>query len=180
MRSTFWTILMLAVVAVPGAIAAEMPEHPQPPADARLDFLKQLEGSWTGDFGEEGMGATTYEFRVTAGGHAVEEREMLGTPMEMLTVYHMDGTALIGTHYCMLGNQPRLIAAEKIVDDTLSFRCDGKPGNAASHDEQHVHAWSMRIADDGTLHYDAELVRDGEITEAPTVVLTRQAKNAQR
>jgi hypothetical protein len=98
----------------------------------------------------------------------------------MVTLYYMEGSDLVATHYCMLGNQPRLQAAKRVVDDTLVFACDGKPGNAASHDEQHVHGWTMRLQDDGSLHYSAELIEDGELAEAPSFVLTRQQKTASR
>ena len=105
---------------------------------------------------------------------------MVGTPMEMVTLYHMRGKELMATHYCMLGNQPVLKASEQVVDRTLSFACAGIPGNAASHDEQHVHGWSMRLGQDGRLQYSAELVKEGKVTEAPDVTLTRSRKTASR
>jgi hypothetical protein len=148
--------------------------------DPRFEFLKRLEGTWVETGGSDAMAGGVFEFRVTAGGHAVEEREMVGTPMEMVTLYHMDGDALAATHYCMLGNQPHLTAADEVVDDTLRFSCTGTPGNAGSHDEAHVHGWTMRITEDGDLYYSAELVKDGEVTEAPTVVLTRRTEAARR
>ena len=170
-------LLTLGIVAI-APVVAEQAEHPAAPVDPRLDFLKALQGSWVGEFGE--MGEQAYEFRVTAGGHAVEEREMIGTPMEMLTVYHLEGKDLVGTHFCMLGNRPRVKATTRVQDDTLTFACNGTPGGSKSHDEQHVHGWSMRIDDEGRLHYAAEMVSDGEVTEAPTVILTRSVANASR
>ena len=105
---------------------------------------------------------------------------MIGTPMEMLTVYHMQGKDLVATHYCVLGNQPRLKAAKRVDDDTLAFSCSGKPGNAGSHDDKHVHAWSMKLEGHDRLVYSAELMEDGEPAEAPSFVLTRQAETASR
>ena len=147
--------------------------HAEEKIDPRMEFLQHLDGTWDGDFGDE-MGKGVFEFHITAGGSAVEEREMLGTPMEMVTVYYMDGADLVGTHYCMLGNQPRVVAAKTIVDSTLHFTCDGKPGNTASHDEQHIHGWSIRLDDSGQLHYAAQMVVDGNVIENPTTVLTRR------
>ncbi len=175
-----WMIALLLVTAGTTGWAEE--RMPAAPAidDPRFEFLKQLEGTWIGETeiapGQQGV----FEFRVTAGGTAVEEREMIGTPMEMLTVYHMQGDSLVATHYCMLGNQPHMVAAPRVVDRSLSFGCDGKPGNTRSHNDEHVHGWTMRLADDGRLHYDAELIADGKVTEAPTSVLTRQATTAGR
>jgi len=165
MKASKWVLfflMALSVVALP-AVAQ----------DARLEFLKGLQGNWVGQFSEDEMGEQMFEFRVTAGGHAVEEREMIGTPMEMLTVYYLEDTDVIGTHFCMLGNRPQVKAATRVQNNTLTFTCNGTPGNSKSHDEEHVHGWSMRLDDDGRLHYSAELVREGQVTEAPTVILTR-------
>jgi hypothetical protein len=174
-------IVVLAAVLGAAAAADEQGTHGPPPAqDPRFEFLKGLAGTWVGASVEEGMPPSTVEFRVTAGGHAVEEREFLGTPMEMVTLYHMEGGDLVATHYCMIGNRPRLEAAPEVVDGTLAFACDGKPGGAASHDDEHVHAWSMRLEPDGRLSYSAELVQGGRVTGAPAIVLTRQRETAAR
>ncbi len=141
--------------------------------DPRLDFLKNLAGTWVGEPHHEGDPPTRFEFRVTAGGHAVEAREMAGSPMEMLTVYHLDGSDLVGTHYCMLGNQPRVIAAERIEKDTLRFECSGTPGNETSHDAEHIHGWTIRV-DGDTMHYQTNLMADGKSKEASGFKLQRQ------
>ena len=175
-------IVTLLLITGPAAVADDAGgyEMPAPPDDARLEFLRQLEGRWVAPASDEAPAGHELSFHVTAGGHAVEEREFIGTPMEMLTVYHMDGRELAATHYCVLGNQPRLTAAAGLADDTLSFGCAGRPGNARSHDEEHVHAWTMRLDERGRLHYSAELVRGGEVTMAPSMVLTRQQDTARR
>jgi hypothetical protein len=130
--------------------------------------------------GEDGAPGMLFEFRVTAGGHAVEEREMIGTPMEMVTLYHLRDEELVATHYCALGNQPRMKAETKFTNRSLVFSCDGIPGNAKSHDEEHVHGWSMKLDHEGRLHYDAELVKEGKVSEAPRMVLTRHIETAAR
>lgn len=158
--------VMLASLAAGPAWAAD--------PDPRFEFLKELAGTWHSESGSAELSGGEWEFRLTAGGTAVEEREMIGTPMEMVTVYHMDGADLVGTHYCAMGNQPRVVAAPKVRRGSLDFACAGKPGNAASHDEQHIHGWSMRLDADDRLHIAAKMVRAGEVVETPTVVLTRR------
>lgn len=171
-------ILVLTILLAGfGAWADDRHHAAEVTPDARFEFLKQLEGTWAGD-GIDGEPGGVYEFRVTAGGTAVREIEMVGTPMEMVTLYYMEGKNLVATHYCMLGNQPRLMAAKRVVDDTLAFACAGTPGNARSHDEHHVHGWTMRLAGDGKLHYSAELTQDGKVTEAPVSILTRRQQTA--
>ena len=147
-------------------------------SDPRFEFLKSLAGSWVSPAPAPDMPDGSWEFRVTAGGSAVEEREMAGTPMEMVTLYHMDGKKLVATHYCMLGNQPRLEAARRVDDGPLSFACSGVPGNARSHDEHHVHGWTMWLDEEGRLHNEAELVESGRVTRSPSVVLTRVMQRA--
>ena len=51
--------------------------------------------------------------KVTAGGSAVQETLFPGQPMEMVSVYHLDKGDLVMTHYCVLGNQPRMKADPK-------------------------------------------------------------------
>ena len=180
MKSALFVAIAILLL-VPAAGAGEG-DHAAAPAvnDPRFDFLKQLEGTWVSPASDGGHPPGIFEFRLTAGGTAIEEREFVGTPMEMLTVYHMQGKELVATHYCMLGNQPRMVAAKRVKKNTLSFDCTGTPGNAASHDEEHVHGWAIKLADDGRLHYSAELVKAGEVTETPNVVLTRTTKTASR
>ncbi|MCP3994627.1 MAG: hypothetical protein GY722_06110 [bacterium] len=163
MRNVAYLGLLLALIA--GMAVAE------PAPDPRFEFLKGLAGTWEGTgLGDEEQGF--YEFRVTAGGHAVEEREMVGSPHEMLTVYHMEGSDLVATHYCMLGNRPRMTA--QLTGKELTFSCDGKPGGAASHAEHHVHGWAMKLDSEDRLHYSAELVEAGNLTHAPKLVLSRR------
>lgn len=180
MKHIVW--LAVAIVLIAPATSAGEAEHPAPASidDARFEFLKGLVGTWVGPTPEDGGQAPVFEFRLTAGGTAIEEHEFLGSPMEMLTVYNMEGNDLVATHYCMLGNQPRAVAARRVKNNALTFDCAGKPGNSASHDDQHVHGWSIRRQEDGTLHYTAEILKAGEVTEAPDFVLTRQDRMASR
>jgi hypothetical protein len=174
-------VMASALLCAGLAVAGDDAGHGPPPIqDARFDFLKSLAGTWIAEGSQPGSPGGTFEFRVTAGGHAVEEREMIGTPMEMVTLYHMDGRDLVGTHYCMLGNRPRVTAAPRVVDESLAFSCSGKPGGAGSHDEEHVHGWTLRRDGDGRVHYTAQLVRQGRVTEAPSMVLTRPTETSNR
>jgi hypothetical protein len=181
MRRILFAMLLAALTISPAAAGDE--GHPAPPAvdDARFDFLKRLEGDWVVDAGQGEMSGNRFDFRLTSGGTAIHEREFIGTPMEMMTMYHMQGSDLVATHYCMLGNQPRALAAKRVQGGGLSFECDGKPGNAASHDDQHIHGWSMRLDEDGKLYYSAQMYTGGEPSdEAPSMVLVRPTQSASR
>lgn len=78
----------------------------------QFEFLKSLEGVWTGtaDAGGQRM-PTEVHYSITGGGSAVKEVLFPGTDHEMVSVYHRDGPFLVMTHYCAAGNQPRMRAS---------------------------------------------------------------------
>src|SRR5438105_13534742 len=117
--------LLMAVIGVT-VLAQDKTEKAKmkPPATSPgFESLKKLAGEWTGT-GPDGNPATT-RFRVSAGGSIVHETLFPGTEHEMVTVYHMDGKDLVLTHYCMLGNQPRLQADDPNDAKKLSFKSVG-------------------------------------------------------
>lgn len=98
-------LLVTVGLALSSAPQAQAPS----PAAQGLERLKALAGEWIdvdGVFGEKGKVAVTY--RVSGGGHTVVETFPVGTPYEMVTVYHLDGADLVLTHYCTSNTQPRM------------------------------------------------------------------------
>ncbi len=76
--------------------------------------LQQLEGVWEGQSSDGKILRLIYQ--VASKKSVVIEfyrHYYLGEEMddEMVTVYHLDGEELVLTHYCTLGNQPRMKAA---------------------------------------------------------------------
>jgi len=76
--------------------------------DARKSFdqLKGLEGMWEGK-NSQGQ-PLSVSFRMTAGGSALMSEIHGHGPENMITMFHMDGDRLLATHYCGVGNQPRM------------------------------------------------------------------------
>lgn len=76
--------------------------------DARAAFakLQTLVGEWEGK--TEAGRVLKVSYRLTAGNTVLVETWTLGPQRESLTLYHMDGESLLATHYCPVGNQPRL------------------------------------------------------------------------
>ncbi len=97
-----------------------------------LDAVKSLEGTWEMPAPEGEPGVT--EFRVSSGGSVVREIMFPGAPHEMTNVYHLDGNALVMTHYCASGNQPRM-RATSVDGNRIAFASDSvsdlKPTDAA-------------------------------------------------
>jgi hypothetical protein len=103
-------MIVIAVVCQV-ALALTGGAETQSPAAQGFDRLKALEGEWIdadGVFGDKGKVAVTY--RVSGGGHTVVETFPVGTPNEMVTVYHLDGSRLALTHYCTSNTQPRMMS----------------------------------------------------------------------
>jgi hypothetical protein len=76
--------------------------------DARAAFakLQTLAGEWEGKT-ETGR-VLKVSYRLTANNTVLVETWTLSPQRESLTLYHMDNESLIATHYCPVGNQPRL------------------------------------------------------------------------
>src|SRR5206468_2071715 len=69
--------------------------------------IKALAGKWT-TTDPAGKTVVASEFKVTSAGSAVQETYFPGTDHEMVNMYALDGDKLLMTHYCAMGNQPRL------------------------------------------------------------------------
>ncbi len=72
-----------------------------------FETLKMLIGDWqvTHDHGR--ISTVNYEMRCN--NSVIVETWALKPGIDSLTLYHMDGDDFIATHYCPLGNQPRLL-----------------------------------------------------------------------
>jgi hypothetical protein len=118
-------LLVSAAVLPPTlALRAADTQAPQPAASA-FERLKAMEGEWvdvTGAFGKKGAVVAVY--RVTGAGNTIIESFPVGTPHEMTTVYHRDGSHVVLTHYCSGGTQPRMRATE-VQGNVLNFEFDG-------------------------------------------------------
>jgi hypothetical protein len=115
-----------------------------------FEALKKLVGTWTAT-GPEGKEVTT-QFRLTAGGSVLVETLFPGTAEEMITMYHMDGSDLVLTHYCLLGNQPRLKAISMKDPKKLMFKSAG--GTNMKPDDMHMGQATLTLTDAD--HFEAD------------------------
>jgi hypothetical protein len=139
----FW-ISSACVLAAVLAMAAEPPESPS------LDSFKVLAGEWVQvDRDGKPTGQPGVTYRVTANGSAVLETIFPGTDHEMITMYHRDGKDLVLTHYCALGNQPRM-RCRKIDGNVLRFEFEGGT-NLDPAKDAHMHDATFTFVDANTL-----------------------------
>lgn len=123
MKLAFLAPILLSLSSACVATKGEMHHDPADTAQA-FDTLKSLAGTWhgTATMGTE-QHPVDLSYEVVSAGSAVLERLFLGTPHEMVTLYHKDGDRLLLTHYCSAGNQPRmqLVGWSAAPEATLSF-----------------------------------------------------------
>lgn len=89
-----------------GVVAAATEEQEA----ALLGRIKSLEGEWLGQDPQTGQMMTACVFKTSSAGSVVREVMFPGSEHEMTNMYHMDGDTLVVTHYCAVGNQPRMRA----------------------------------------------------------------------
>ena len=94
-------VLSMGIVPIPNRAAGNGAEA--------FEKLKALVGHWETD--KTNMNKATLDLDLTSGGTAVLEKFHMvegGKPVEMTTLYYLDGDQVKLTHYCMAGNQPTM------------------------------------------------------------------------
>ncbi|HEY3170504.1 MAG TPA: hypothetical protein VGK08_05840 [Thermoanaerobaculia bacterium] len=100
---SFTAVLALVALAMP-AFAADAPK-----SNPAWEKMKSLVGAWQVNAGA--MGPTSVTYRLVSNGSALMETMEAPGETEMITMYHPDGNAIMATHYCSMGNQPRMRAS---------------------------------------------------------------------
>jgi hypothetical protein len=132
----------------------------------------ELIRSWVGRWQVAETTALHIVFEATARGSVVVERWETSAGLHSMTVYHMDGEALVATHYCPQGNQPRLEARD-LASGELRFTFRDVSDLDAG--EAHAHALWFTPAADGTLKR-SEVYRGKDGLQPPSVyTLTRSS-----
>jgi hypothetical protein len=170
--------LIIAAVLVCGFgswLAAQTPAAPAQPVVPKDVFsrLKTLIGTWQGkglDKTKEMPVQVTY--RLTGAGSALVETLFPGTPHEMMTVYHMDGDALMLTHYCAIGNQPRMVLDRTSTQGQFVFAFAGGTNMTPALDK-HMHNARIRIVDADHLETEWDTYQGGKLVDTKKFSLTR-------
>ncbi len=141
--------LLLVTFSVATA-GGDKPKDKQAPtaANAGLEKMKKLAGTWlTADKDGKPTDQVASIIKVTAGGSVVHETLFPGQPQEMISVYAVDGSDLIMTHYCVLGNQPRMKADPNSSENQIVWQFAGG-GNLDPKKDKHMHEATLTFVDD--------------------------------
>lgn len=162
---------VLAAFAVLLAATALAGDRTLTPKEA-FATLKKLVGTWEG-VGEDAGKGVKVTYHLTGAGTALIETQMAGTPMEMVSVYHMDGPALVMTHYCAAGNQPTM-RYKPGGDKSIDF--DFVKGSNMKPTDMHIHAARIRILAPDRLESDWIGFANGKNAGTTTFKLKRVGK----
>jgi hypothetical protein len=155
------TLMAIAILAC--SLQAEKKANPL------FDELKKLEGAWTSDTKDHPADVT---YKVSSGGSVLVETMAMGNHAEMITMYHPDGDGLALTHYCMLGNQPRMKAAKDQKPGVIKFEGDG--GTNMKPEDKHMHTLTVTFVDADHVRQDWTLFDGGKEQTVVTINLVRK------
>src|SRR5436305_1855630 len=118
-----------------------------------LERMKKLAGTWVeADKDGKPTDKVVSIVKVTAAGSAVHETLFPGQPMEMVSIYTVDGADLVMTHYCALGNQPRMKADPKSPPNQIHFQFAGG-SNLDPAKDMHMHEGTLTFIDDDHIEF---------------------------
>ena len=151
-------LMAAGLLAVP-AVWADTQTTVGTDAAAAFARLKGLVGEWEAN-ADVGKARLVYE--LTGGGSAVVERESAENMPPMMTVYHLDGNRLVLTHYCMVGNQPRMEARSfDPAAREIRFRFLDATG-LTSPSATHMHNATIRLVDADHIESEWQLFENGQ------------------
>jgi hypothetical protein len=143
--------------------------QPATPAQksALFDRVASLAGTWEMT-DEEGKTHVASVFTVSSGGNVVREVMFPGAPHEMTNVYHMDGDDLVVTHYCAVGNQPRMrsTAAGGTSKDRIHFAFDSVT-NLTSNDQTYMGDMTLVFVDANMIRQEWKSFKGGSAKADP-------------
>lgn len=126
--------------------------------ETMLEAVKTLRGEWTmlDDKGEVQPAST---FTVSSNGSVVREVMFAGSEHEMTNMYHMDGDSLIMTHYCAMGNQPRMraVAAD---GNSITFAPDSVTN--LKSDAAYMGSMTLTFVDARNVSMDWRSIKNGK------------------
>jgi hypothetical protein len=169
--------VVITTTTAPVRGARTTPAAPATPAAAAFEKIKALAGTWEMEnppiATPEGITEFKVVFRVTAGASVVEEIDFPGTVRENIQMYQLDGSdALLMTHYCPLGSQPRMRATRFDDPQRISFvYLDGT--NLDPEKDRHCHNMVLTFLEPDRLQQDWTFYVRGEKYHVRTLTWKR-------
>lgn len=145
---------MLCLIAVglfaAGILASQEKGMPPSKPNTGFDRYKTLVGTWEAPSPEGGVTSST--IRLVSGGTAIEEVFQSKSDNQMVTLYSPDGDRLAMTHYCSIGNQPRVETKAAATANQSDFDFSYTGGTNIGPNDTHMHHLATHFIDKD--HFD--------------------------
>jgi hypothetical protein len=164
MRFISMLTVLLGITLTLGAVDADKAQEAKVmSASDAFDFFKQVDGDWSAktvtvpigtpkDKGNEEESVITYQS--LANGTTVMGTYYKGSPMQMTDMIHQDGPEMVRlTHYCAVGNQPRMKFVKSDEAGVIQFAFDGG-SNMDVESDGHVHDAKVTVLNKD--HFEVE------------------------
>jgi len=170
------TLLVLAALALVSSatqpcFAGSESASLQVDSAAAFELLTQLHGDWQGTVETKQGAAANVVYRLTANRKTVMETLFPGTDDEMISMYHMDGNDLVMTHYCAMGNQPRMKLASAKGGQLVFDFAGGS--NLDAKKDVHIHSGTITFINSNELEAEWKVFQGEKPIGANRFFLTR-------
>ena len=152
----------LMLVAITASAGFAQMHHETQPASGLVQ-LKPLIGSWKGT-DPQGKPLTLSYKMVSEDKTLMESLGMGGKEESMITMYHLDNDGVMATHYCSMGNQPRMrLDRKKSSDRTFTFVYQDAT-NLKSKKDPHINGLTITIKDKDHIFQEWSMIEKGKET----------------
>lgn len=159
-------IFACVAILMTGVFVAHADDAKAPAAKGKWEQLKKMVGTWVeADKDGKPTNKVVSVVKLTASGSTLHETLFPGQDMEMMSVYHLDKGELVMTHYCMLGNQPRMKADPKSKANQIHWVFDGG-SNLNPAKDMHMHGSLVTFVDDDHIQIEGEAWEGGKRCES--------------
>ncbi len=131
-------------------------------AELQFEKMKSLVGTWKGKDDEGKEVGVSYKL-VSNGTSLMETLDMPDHTDAMVTMYHLDGSKLMMTHYCSMGNQPRMRADAKSKEDNAITFAFVDATNMASKKDSHMSKLVVTFTDNDHISHQWSMSANGEV-----------------
>ncbi|MEK6701691.1 MAG: hypothetical protein AABZ53_05470 [Planctomycetota bacterium] len=158
-------------VGILSGCASSSKAEPKAPVTLMTSPAHRLVGEWM-QTDEKGVKTVASVITVTSAKSALREVMFPGAPHEMTNMYHMDGDSMVLTHYCAIGNQPRMKAKLGNANQ-LDFQFESVT-NQSPADQEYMGRCVMTFKDADTIDVDWTSYKNGKESSHTPFHLTRK------
>lgn len=157
---------LILIAFTTGGRSDDKPAAAETKTNPAFERMKKLAGTWVeADKDGKATDKIVSVVKVTANGSAVHETYFPGQAQEMVSVYHLDKGDLVMTHYCSIGNQPKMKADPNSPKNAIKFNFAGGT-NLDPAKDMHMHSATITFVDDDHIQVAGEAWVDGKPAEA--------------